>query len=150
MNESDMLHLRRAFVLAREARDAGNGPYGAVLVGADGSVLLEARNTVNTESDLTGHAETNLLRTAFRTFDAVALAGATLYSSAEPCPMCAGAIYWSGVGRVVFGIGIPRLSALLGEGNQAGIRCADILTTGRPVKVEGPLLEEEAALVFAS
>lgn len=150
VTQADLRHLRQALTLARRAREWGNGPFGAVLVDERGTMLLEAENTRFTEHDCTGHAETNLLREASRRFQPEFLARCTLYASAEPCGMCAGAIFWSGVGRVVFALSSPRLYALAGNAaDQLGIRCAEVLATGRrPVEVVGPVIEDEAAAVF--
>ena len=104
MNNTDLQLLRAAIAVARRAREHGNHPFGALLVGRDGQVLLEAENTVLTGPDCTGHAETNLMRLASRRYGADFLAGCSLYTSTEPCPMCAGAIYWGSVGRVVFAL----------------------------------------------
>ncbi len=99
LDPTDTLHLRAAIALSAEARDAGNMPYGALLVAADGRVLAVARNTQVSERHCTGHAETNLMREATHRFDAATLAGSTVYASGEPCAMCAGAIYWGGIRR---------------------------------------------------
>ena len=101
---SDEYYISLALDIARRARSAGNHPFGALLVGADGEVLLEAENTVMTEHDCTGHAETNLMRLASTRFSLDILSGCTLYTSTEPCAMCAGAIYWGGINRVVYGL----------------------------------------------
>jgi Cytidine and deoxycytidylate deaminase zinc-binding region len=76
-------HLRRAIEPACEARTRGNVPFGSVLVGEAGAALAEGRNTVTTERDAPGHAETNLLRAAFRSLDAQTLASSALHSIAE-------------------------------------------------------------------
>jgi tRNA(Arg) A34 adenosine deaminase TadA len=86
------------------ARANGNHPFGALLLDADGNVVLEAENTVLTARDCTGHAETNLMRMASERFDPEFLSRCTLYTSTEPCAMCAGAIYWGNVRRVVFAL----------------------------------------------
>ncbi len=141
-------HLRRAFRLAREARGMGNHPFGALLVSAEGLVLAEARNSVVTSGDCTGHAETNLMRLASTRFERVELATATLYTSTEPCAMCAGAIYWGGVSRVMFGLSECGLLALTGddpENPTFDLPCREVFAHGqRPVEVVGPLLEDEA------
>ena len=146
--EHDATHLRRAIALAREARREGNAPFGAVLVGSDGRILAEAKNTVGTTGDLTGHAETNLVRVAGRSVPADAVADATLYCSAEPCAMCAGAIYWSGVGRVVYGLSAERIYELFPPRDDRPVlrlACRDVLAAGtRPVEVVGPALQDEA------
>ena len=147
---SDLDHLRRAVAVSRSARDHGNHPFGAILVGPDDSVVLEAENTVVTDRDVTGHAETNLVRLAWRSLPHEDLPGHTLYTSCEPCAMCAGAIYWSGVGRVVFGLSEAGLLGLTGnhpDNPTLSLPCRDVLGAGsRSIEVTGPLLEEEAAL----
>src|SRR5260370_35423491 len=105
MNDLDTQHLRSAIAIARRAREHGNHPFGALLVGPQGQALLEAENTVVTGADCTGHAEANLMRLASRQFDGHFLAACTLFSSTEPCPMCPGAIFWGGVGPVVYPLG---------------------------------------------
>lgn len=67
--------------------------------------MPEAENTVVTEHDVTGHAELNLVRRASMRFEVETLEGVTLYTSTEPCAMCSSAIYWSGIGRVVYALG---------------------------------------------
>lgn len=150
--ERDADHLRRAMALAREARKEGNAPFGAVLIGGDGRVLAEGKNTVNTEGDVTGHAETNLIQAVSRSVDARTLASSTLYASAEPCAMCSGAIFWSGVGRVVYGLSAGRIYELFPPDEENPVMrlpCREVLATGtRRTEVVGPALEEEAELVF--
>lgn len=144
---ADIPHLLRAIAISREARDQGNHPFGALLVGPDGQVLLEAQNTVVTESDVTGHAELNLVRAASRELPADVVAAATLYSSCEPCAMCAGAIFWSGVGRVVFALAGSTLNRISGDGPALEHPLRTVLADGnREVGVTGPLLEDEAAV----
>jgi tRNA(Arg) A34 adenosine deaminase TadA len=146
MNDLDTQHLRAAIAVARRAREHGNHPFGALLVGPDGQALLEAENTVVTGPDCTGHAETNLMRLASRKFGADFLARCTLYSSTEPCPMCGGAIFWGGVGRVVYALGETAFYDLIGpeaDGLRVGIR--DVFAHGqRAIEVLGPALEDEA------
>ncbi len=150
MERGDEAWLRAALELARRARARGNHPFGALLVGAGGATLLEAENTVVLERDPTGHAELNLVRRAGSLAPEV-LAAATLYSSTEPCAMCAGAIYWAGIGRVVYGLSEAGLLALTGahEGNPTmRLGCRVVLGAGqRVVQVEGPALEDEARAV---
>ena len=64
MNDTDIAHLRTAIEVAQKAREHGNHPFGAILVDENDRVVLEAENTVVTERDCTGHAETNLMRLA--------------------------------------------------------------------------------------
>lgn len=95
-------YLDAAIDLARQSLDdERGGPFGAVIV-RDGEVLARARNEVLATHDPTAHAEVQAIRAACRRLDSHDLAGATLYASCEPCPMCLGAVYWAGIERVVF------------------------------------------------
>ena len=145
----DIAFLRRAFEVARRARRHGNHPFGALLVDRDSRVLVEAENGFLPDRDRTGHAERLLATQAGKTFDAPTLAASTLYSSAEPCAMCAGAIYWAGIGRVVYGLGERRLEQITGdhaENPTLDLPCRAVFAAGqRPTEVVGPLLEDEAA-----
>lgn len=151
IDANDLARLRRCIALSAEARRRGNMPYAALLVGADGAVLHEAQNTQIVERDVTGHAELNLLREASRRLGPEALRGATVYASGEPCPMCAGAIYWSGATRLVFALGVAAMTRLAGDDPDATLLdCRAVLSAGvRAVAVEGPVLEDEAARAFA-
>jgi len=143
--------MRRAFRLAHRAREHGNHPFGALLADADARVLIEAENTVVSDADCTGHAEINLVRTACRTLAHAALATATVYTSTEPCAMCAGAIYWAGMSRVVFGLRESELRALTGAdpvNPTLALGCREVFARGqRPIEVVGPVLEDEARAV---
>lgn len=149
MSSADLTHLRHAIAVARRSRDKGNAPFGALLVDENGTVLLEGENILAT-GDCTAHAEMILVREASRRFPAGVLARCTLYSSAEPCAMCAGALFWSGIGRVVFGLSLANVFARIGHiFAPLRIPCADVLASGRRrVEVVGPLIEDEAAVVF--
>jgi tRNA(Arg) A34 adenosine deaminase TadA len=141
--------LRRSFDVARRARMHGNHPFGAILVSAAGEVLIEMENGFLPDRDMTAHAERLLATQASKQFDSRILAGCTLYSSAEPCAMCAGAIYWAGIDRVVFGLSERRLKTITGdhaENPTLDLPCRTVFAAGqRHVEVIGPLLEEEAA-----
>jgi tRNA(Arg) A34 adenosine deaminase TadA len=153
LSQEDLRLLRESFRSAERAREAGNHPFGAILADAGGRLLLEARNTVVTGNDPTAHAESNLVTAAHQHgFSMEDLAGATIFASTEPCPMCAGAIYWGGIGRVVFGLSQAELYALIrresGTDDAFILPCAEILGRGsRSVEVVGPALEEEARAV---
>ena len=141
--------LRRAFDAAERAQDDGNHPFGAVLADADGNVLMESENGYLPDGDMTAHAERLLATTACKAFEPEELADCTLYSSAEPCAMCAGAIYWVGIGRVVYGLSEERLKTITGdhpENPTLSLPCRTVFAAGqRQVEVVGPLLEDEAA-----
>jgi tRNA(Arg) A34 adenosine deaminase TadA len=114
MRRTDIQHLRTAIHVAQAAREHGNHPFGAILVDENDRVLLEAENTVVTASDCTGHAETNLMRLATQNFPPEKLALCTLYASTEPCAMCAGAIHWGNVRRVVYALSEAALYEIVG------------------------------------
>jgi tRNA(Arg) A34 adenosine deaminase TadA len=146
--------LRRAFDVARRSRLGGDHPFGSVLAGPDGAVLMEQGNGFTSEGhDMTAHAERLLASRASRTYGAAMLADCTLYTSAEPCAMCAGAIYWAGIGRVVYGQGERDLKALTGahaENPTLDLPCRTVFAAGqRAVAVVGPMLEDEAAALQA-
>lgn len=147
----DLQYLRLALQVAQRARGHGNHPFGALLVDEAGQVLLEAENTVNTARDCTGHAETNLVRMASQAFPPEKLANCTLYTSTEPCAMCAGAIHWGKIGRVVFALSEASLYAMIGSHNEnetLRLPCRELFARSeRPVAVTGPLIEAEARLV---
>ena len=135
--------------LAAGSRAHGNHPFGALLADEDGRILREVENTVVTERDATGHSETNLVRLASQQFSLEVLAASTLYSSTEPCPMCSGAIFWSGIGRVVYALSEDGLYAMTGDSPEAlKLPCREVFARGgRPFAVDGPHLEAEAAKV---
>jgi tRNA(Arg) A34 adenosine deaminase TadA len=145
--ERDDHFLRRSFDVASRARAHGNHPFGAVLVDQNGNLLLEAENGYMPSHDGTAHAERLLATQACTTLSADVLAKATLYSSAEPCAMCAGAIYWAGIGRVVYGLSEARLREVIGhhpENLTLDLPCRDVFQSGqRAIEVVGPLLEDE-------
>jgi tRNA(Arg) A34 adenosine deaminase TadA len=148
LSEDDRRHLRRAIRLAQAAREHGNHPFGALLVGADGEVLAEAENSVVTDHDCTAHAELNLVRLVSGRYDEDILTASTLFSSTEPCVMCAGAIFWGGIGRVVYALPAERLYQLTGhDPADAPLRlsCREVFARcARPIEVVGPALEAEA------
>jgi tRNA(Arg) A34 adenosine deaminase TadA len=152
VTETDEQYLVRAIAVARRARENGNHPFGALVVGPDGRVV-EGENTVVTESDPTGHAETNVVRAAAHAFTADERRAGTLYTSTEPCAMCAGAIYWAGIGRVVYALPEQALAAMVpsqdGEPTM-DLPCREVFAAGgSTVHVAGPALLEEAAAVHS-
>ena len=140
--------LRRSFDVARRALTHGNHPFGAILVAADGTVLIEAENGYMPDHDGTAHAERLACTEANITLSPDVLRNATLYSSAEPCAMCAGAIYWAGIGRLVYGLSEHRLRDITGnhpENPTLNLPCREVFASGqRSTEVVGPLLEDEA------
>lgn len=141
--------LRQAFKVAIRAQETGNHPFGAILVGPDGAVLMEQENAFNPTRDMTGHAERVLMTRASQGYEPAFLGQCTMYTSAEPCAMCAGAAYWAGIGRVVYGLGESQLKAITGnhpENPTLDLPCRTVFDAGqRTVEVIGPMLVEEAA-----
>src|SRR5882757_1901298 len=142
--------LRRAFDVASRSRAAGDHPFGSVLADGEGRALMEQGNGYTSEGgDRTAHAERLLASRSARAYDLKFLARCTLYTSAEPCAMCAGAIYWAGIGRVVYGQSEKALKEETGaheENPTLDLPSALVFAAGqRPTEIVGPLLEEEAA-----
>jgi tRNA(Arg) A34 adenosine deaminase TadA len=149
----DAQFLRRSFEVARRSLAHGNHPFAAILVDEQQQVLIEVENGYMPSHDGTAHAERLLATKACTTLPPDVLAKATLYSSAEPCAMCAGAIYWAGIGRVVYGLSEHRLRALTGdhpENPTLDLPCREVFRSGqRPTEVVGPMLEDEAEALHA-
>ncbi len=113
VTEQDLAFLRQAIDLARKARNDGRHPFGSLIVNERGETVVAARNNaVRPKGDPTQHAEMLACSQAARLLTEAELARCTLYTSTEPCAMCAGAIYWTGIGRVVFALAETGLLAL--------------------------------------
>ncbi|MEV0645591.1 nucleoside deaminase [Phytomonospora sp. NPDC050363] len=128
--------LRRAIALAAEAREKGDPPFGSLLAAADGTILAEERNTTISESDISLHPELKLAVWAARELDPATAAATTMYTSCEPCGMCAGAIQRSGLGRVVYAL----------SGDQLGTLKPPV-AAAPAVELEGPALFDEVRAV---
>jgi tRNA(Arg) A34 adenosine deaminase TadA len=152
-SEHDEHFLRRSFDIARRAITHGNHPFGAILVDENRNVLIETENGYMPTHDGTAHAERLLATQACTTLRPDVLGKATLYSSAEPCAMCAGAIYWAGIGRLVYGLSEHRLRAVTGnhpENPTLDLPCRQVFESGqRATEVVGPMLEDEAEALHA-
>jgi tRNA(Arg) A34 adenosine deaminase TadA len=152
-SELDEHFLRRSFEVARRAATNGNHPFGAILVDQNRNILIEAENGYMPAHDGTAHAERLLATQACTTLSPDTLRQATLYSSAEPCAMCAGAIYWAGIGRLVYALSEHRLRIVTGnhpENPTLDLPCREVFASGqRPTEVVGPMLEDEAEAVHA-
>lgn len=142
----DHAFLTQVLALAQRSRDEGHHPFAAMVVAADGTVISQAMNA--SSSDRTAHAEMNALRLASQQHGPAELATATLYANAEPCAMCSGGTYWSGVGRVVYAMSEASLLELTGsdpENPTLSLPCRTVFAAGqRPTEVIGPLREDEA------
>jgi len=115
VTEVDLPYLRRCVELATEAVQAGDFPFGSVLVAADGTVLAEDRNREVTSGDPTRHPEFELARWAATNMTPRERAAATVYTSGEHCPMCAAAHGWVGLGRIVYATSTEQMEAWLAE-----------------------------------
>jgi tRNA(Arg) A34 adenosine deaminase TadA len=141
----DDAYMRQAIGLAWAAREKGNHPFGALLV-VDDQVVQTAENTVAVDGDVTAHAELNLIREATRRLGADVVARATLVTSTEPCAMCAGAVHWAGIRRVVYGCPAETVGAMAQE--SFVIPCRHVFAFAREgIEVIGPVLEDEATAV---
>jgi tRNA(Arg) A34 adenosine deaminase TadA len=145
--DTDALYLRRAFAIAARSRESGQRPFAALVV-RDGEVLAETASSRPKGRNATAHSELRALSAAAELHGPAELARATLYASAEPCAMCAGAVYWSGVGRVVFGLSEASLRRLTGDhpsNPTLNLPCRELFGRGqRSIEVIGPYLEDEA------
>jgi tRNA(Arg) A34 adenosine deaminase TadA len=108
VDDTDLAHLRRCAELAEEALDAGDEPFGSVLVAADGTVLAEDRNRVSSGDD-TRHPEFELARWSTTNLSPAERSTATVYTSGEHCAMCSAAHGWVGLGRIVYACSSAQL-----------------------------------------
>jgi tRNA(Arg) A34 adenosine deaminase TadA len=146
VDDTDLAHLRRCVELARAALDAGDEPFGSVLVDAEGRVRFEDANHV-AGGDRTQHPEFAIARWAAAHLSPDERAAATVYTSGEHCPMCAAAHGWVGLGRIVYASSSAQLVSWLTELGvpPAPVRPLPINEVAPGVPVEGPVpgLDEE-------
>jgi tRNA(Arg) A34 adenosine deaminase TadA len=154
LSDMDDALLRLAIGVSARAVANGNMPFGAILADGEGNVLLESENTTMTGKNVLNHAETNLVNMAVTTLSPEQIESATLYTSCEPCAMCAGAMYWGGINRMIYAMserdlldytgGHPDNPTMKGAGSRA------VLQSGqRDIEVKGPYLISEAGAVQA-
>ncbi|MBB2202129.1 nucleoside deaminase [Gluconacetobacter tumulisoli] len=151
---ADLDLLRQAIALSEASRAQGRHPFAALVADAQGRVVATAlNNSLPPEGDPTQHAELRAVAQAARILAPDELAGCTLYSSAEPCCMCAGAVYWGNIRRVVYALSERGLLALTGthpENPTFSLPCREVFARGQhATEVLGPLIEDEAARVHA-
>ena len=145
--DNEMIHLRRCVELAAEALEAGDAPFGSVLVDGDGNVLREDRNRANTV-DATYHPEIAVAKWASQNMTPAARAKAVVYTSGEHCAMCSAAHAWAGLGRIVYISSSKQLSAWMDEMGVTSTSPINLLTVQEVapnVAVDGPIagLDEE-------
>lgn len=138
-----LAHLRGANQIAREALASGHHPFGALLVAADHQTVLLRQGNV----DSVNHAEAVLAREAAQRFSPAVLWDCTLYTTVEPCCMCAGTQYWAHIGRLVFGMSEAHLLSLTGahpENPTLDLPCREVFVRGqKPVRIWGPVAEAQ-------
>lgn len=140
MREFDFRHLHRCIELATEALNAGDAPFGSVLVAADGTVLAEDRNRV-ASVDQTRHPEFELARWAAANMTMAERRASTVYTSGEHCPMCSAAHGWAGLGRIVYICSSAQLGTWLDEfgASASPVRALPIREIVPNLVVEGPI-----------
>ena len=145
-SEQTIRHLHRANAVARRATSFGHHPFGAILVGPDHETVLLEQGNVSTVN----HAEAVLARTADMNFSAEYLSGCTLYTTVEPCAMCAGTIYWANIGRLVYGMAESRLRFITGSSHEnptLDVPCRYLFAHGqKDIDVTGPVEEVEGEI----
>ncbi|NWL13958.1 nucleoside deaminase [Paenarthrobacter nitroguajacolicus] len=149
-SEKDLDFLRLTITLSHQVKAEGRHPFGAVVVDEHGTVVSsKGNNSMPPEGDPTQHAELRAAAEAFGRLSPDQLSRSTLYSSAEPCAMCAGAVYWTGIGRVVYGLSEESLLGITGDNPEnptLSLPCREVFSRGQlQISVVGPLLEDEAA-----
>ena len=138
-------YMARAIELAREAAARGDEPFGTVLV-LDGEIVMEAMNAVNTADDLREHPELTLAARAARELTPAERERTVMYTSTEPCAMCAGGIYHAGLGAVGYAVSAERIAEL--AGGDFAVPSADVFAYGsRDIDVFGPVLADAGAAV---
>lgn len=149
--------LKQAYAVARSARSHGNHPFGAIAV-LDDRVVAKAENTVNTDKDPTGHAETNLMRKIGNMeMPRPDLERVVMYTSTEPCVMCCGATYWAGVRTIVYGFPETGLASLTGSDHPENptllMPCRKVYEGASVLPqftIRGPMLEDEGRTVHGN
>jgi len=146
---TDKLLLARAVELSATALALGNRPFGSVLGDAQGNILAEGQNDECTSADPTGHAEMNIIR-RIAGLKPAQLKNATIYASGEPCAMCAAAIFWSGIRRVVFAASGQYFADLEGpSATLLPLPCAELMRHGsHTIEVIGPVADTGAETVL--
>lgn len=148
ITEKDKELLRRCAEVAHKAMEDGNHPFGALLADGDGNILLEQGNAF-TEGGSAYHAETLLVLRAAKEYSPEFLSKCTLYTNFEPCCMCTGAVYWSGIGRIVYGLSEKRLLEETGDNHENptfSLSSREVISRGqRNVEIAGPVDDEELA-----
>ncbi|MEL6139754.1 MAG: nucleoside deaminase [Cyanobacteria bacterium J06626_23] len=139
-------HLRTANQIAIEAQTAGHHPFGALLVAPDNETVLLRQGNV----DVVNHAESVLARTAAKRYAPDYLWNCTLYTTVEPCAMCAATQYWAHIGRLVYGVSEAQLLAITGnhpDNPTLDLPCREVFERGqKAISVMGPVSKVETEI----
>lgn len=144
--EQMIAYILEANAVAKSAAEHGHHPFGAILVGPDGTILMDQGNI-----DTVHHAETELARRAAVAYSPGFLWTCTLVTTGEPCAMCTGTLYWANIGRLVYGFEETTLLALTGdhvENPTMTLSARTVINAGqKKIEVHGPFPEIEDDLV---
>ena len=143
IDKSDLTFLQRCVELAEEALEAGDEPFGSILVSAEGKILFEDRNKVVTKEDPTRHPEFRIARWSTQHLNAKERAASTVYTSGEHCPMCSSAHAWAGLGRIVYASSSNQLTEWLSEfsDEKPPLNILSIPEIAPNIEVDGPVPE---------
>lgn len=143
--------LRKCIKISESSKANGNTPFGCLIVDANGEIIIEHENIELTEKKCTGHAETAAMDYVSKRYSKEFLWKCTLYTTAEPCVMCSGAIYWGNLGRVVYGISEEKLLELTGNNEinpTFDLPCREIFKRGqKQIEVVGPFPQIEKEVI---
>lgn len=132
--------------LALEEAKKGDAPYGAVIV-KDNAAIAVAHNTVRRDSDPSAHAEINAIRSLTAKLKNPSLEGYSIYTTGEPCPMCAAACVWTGISEIIYGASIKDLTDY--NQSQIDISCEQVIAKSfRNIKVTKGILRKECLELF--
>lgn len=150
---SPAFYLKKTFEVAERSLQKGNLPFGCILVEESGIIIEEGENTVVASGDSLGHCEINLIHKLAGRYEWSYLNNCTVFASTEPCPMCTAAIFWGGIGHIVYALSKEGYHAIAGTTNPDhlfNLSSRKLLEyAGRKITVAGPLMEEEAKILYA-
>lgn len=149
---SDKAYLKEAFTIAERSLKKGNLSFGCVLVNEEGEIIEEGENLVITSKNSITHCEIVLINKLAGKYEREYLYKCTIYATTEPCPMCSAAIFWSGIGKLVYALSKEGYHAIANTTNPDHI--FDLSSKklleygGRKIEVTGPLMEHEAKAIY--
>jgi tRNA(Arg) A34 adenosine deaminase TadA len=146
LGQLDEKFIRKVYSIALESAESGFGPFGAILV-KEGKIVSSSVDKCIQYSDPTSHAELALISDFCRKSQRISLEGYALYCNVEPCVMCSGAIHWSRISKVVFGVSQAILQSVSRGNVKPG--CRELINIGNEgIEIIGPVLEEEGLEVL--